>query len=155
MIKYRKFKNSDIPQVCELILATYKKFNHKKNSPKMLEKYLDCYSPKRNSLAELKTYFAKAPIHYLALDGKKIIGTVRGRADRLVNLYVDGRYHKQGIGRNLVIQFEKEAKKLRPKKIKINASIFAVRFYQKLGFKKSTGQRKIFDLLTQPMIKRF
>jgi GNAT superfamily N-acetyltransferase len=153
MLEIRRLKKSDIIAVCNLIIETYKKYNHKKSSPKMLKSYLDTYSPKSNDLEKLFAYFKKSPIQYVALNKQKIIGVVRGRPERLVNLYINGQYHHQGIGGQLISIFEKEAQKRGGKIIKIRSSIFAVPFYQKQGYKKTTGTRKIKDLVFQPMQK--
>ncbi len=49
-------------------------------------------------------------------------------------------------------KFEKEAKK-NSSYIKTRASLFAVPFYRKMGYKKTTGIRKFKGLKIQPMKK--
>ena len=153
MIKYRKLKKSDIIPACKLIIDTYLKFNHVKSAKRMLKVYHDCYDTKINPLPKIEKYFAKAPISYVALDGKKIVGVVRGRPARLTSLYVDGSYHCRGIATELANIFERDAKRLGGKTIKIRASLYGEPFYKKMGYKKSTGKRFFYDLKIQPMKK--
>ena len=83
--------------------------------------------------------------------GFKTIGVIRGRPNRIFNLFVDSNYHKKGVGRRLVEMFEKKAFAHKSKIIKISASLYAVPFYQRRGYKKTTGLRKLFGLKVQPM----
>jgi len=153
MVKYRKFKQSDIIPACKLITATYKKYNRREGSKAAINKYLNQFDPKIISQEKLEERFARATIAYVATDNKKIIGLIRGRKDRLVTLFVDGSYHKKRIGKKLAKLFEIEAKKIRGKIIKVRASIYAVPFYQKIGYKKTTGPRSFHGLKIQPMKK--
>jgi len=153
MIKIRKIKKSDIGPACKLIINAYKKYIHTKSAGEMLRIYQQCYDPKTNSRPKTEKYFAQAPISYVALDGKKIVGIVRGRLTRLISLYVDGHYHHRGIATELTVFFENEAKKLGSKKIKVRASLYAEPFYAKMGYKKTSGKRFLYGLKYQPMKK--
>jgi GNAT superfamily N-acetyltransferase len=153
MIKYRKLQKLDITPACDLIFTTFKKFNSHDGSPAAVKKYLSLFDRKLNSTEELEKRFARSPIAYVAIDGKKIVGVMRGRPDRLVNLFVNGSRHKHGIGKKLVNIFEAEAKKMRGKIVKIRASLYAMPFYQKMGYRKTTGQRLFHGLKIQPMKK--
>ena len=55
-------------------------------------------------------------------------------------------------------KFEDEAQRKESREIKINASLYAVPFYQHMEYKKTTGIRNfrfISGLIFQPMLKRF
>ncbi len=119
----------------------------------MLKVYHKYFDPSAKNREKTAKYFAKAPISYVALDKKKIVGIVRGRPERLVSLYVDGRYQRRGIAKKLVNFFETEAKKRGGKKIKIRSSLFGEPFYEKMGYKKSTGKRSYYGLKIQPLKK--
>jgi len=87
-----------------------------------------------------------------------IIGVLRGKAGRIQSLFVHGDYHLQGIGRNLLEQFELVRIMQGDKLIKVASTLSAVPFYTKLGFKKTTGIRPAWSfggtgLLYQPMKK--
>lgn len=151
----RKLKNSDINETCLLIMNVFSKFNSNEGSKKATQDYLNYYDPQKNKIEELIENFSKNPINFIAIENNKIIGIIRGRTEKITNLYVDGTMHKKGIGRALVEKFEKEAINKGSKKIKIKASLFAIPFYQKLGYKKTTGIRKFIGFKTQPMKKTF
>ena len=50
-------------------------------------------------------------------------------------------------------KYERKATTLGSKVIKLNASMYAVPFYKKIGYQKSTGIRNLFGLKVQPMKK--
>ncbi len=78
---------------------------------------------------------------------------IRGNPGKIINLYVSGSYHKRGIGRKLVNKFESIAKKEGAKEIKIKASLYAVPFYEKMGYRKTTGVRNFKGIKAWPMKK--
>jgi len=76
-----------------------------------------------------------------------------GRKNRIKNLFVLGEEHKKGVGKKLIKLFEKEVKKRNYNHTKVNSSIYAIFFYQKMGYKKTTGIRNFNGLKIQPMKK--
>jgi putative acetyltransferase len=95
---------------------------------------------------------------YLAEVDGVIAGVLRGRMDRLGSLFVDREYHHQGIGRELVTHFEDTVRRKHGTVIRVASSLYAVPFYLKMGYKRSTGIRNgwSFDghgLPVQPMKK--
>lgn len=88
----------------------------------------------------------------------EIVGILRGKKDRLQSLFVRGDMHHQGIGRHLVEYFEQFCLGLGGEVIRLASTLYAVPFYQKLGYKKSTGVRAGWsfagqDFKWQPMKK--
>jgi GNAT superfamily N-acetyltransferase len=154
MITIRKFKISDTKKTALLIRETFLKFNNKEGVKKGVENYLSYFSTEKSeNFKKIQNIFINSPIFFVAVEKDKIIGIIRGRKDRIVNLFVDGKYHGQGVGRNLIKKFEKECIKLDSKKINIRASLFATLFYVKMGYKKTTGIRNFKNLKIQPMQK--
>ncbi len=154
MLKIRKFKKSDIEEVVNLIRDVYKEFNNKEGTKEAVQKYIDYYDPSKNPKAKLIERFLNDKIFYVATKNNKIIGIIRGQTNKITNLFVNGKHHKQGIGKKLVTKFETDAKKQGAKEIKIKASLYATKFYQKLGYKKTTGIRNFRGLKMQPMLKK-
>ena len=153
-IKLRKFKKSDAKAIALLIIKTHKRFNGREFFKKSaVQEYLDYYSLEKNSISGLCKKFQRTPIFYVAVNNKKIIGIIRGRLGYITNLFIDGAYHKKGIGRRLVEKFEADIKKQKAKVIKIRASLYAAPFYQKVGYKKTTGIRNFRGLKIYPMKK--
>jgi len=111
MIKIRKFRKEDTKEIASLVFNTFKKFNSKEYFKKLaIEEYLNQYDPKNNTMEELYGRFKKSTIFYVATSDNKIVGMIRGRPERITNLYVDGKYHKRGVGRLLLNKFEAEEK---------------------------------------------
>ncbi len=80
---------------------------------------------------------------FVAEKDGKIVGILRGRKDKLQSLFVRGDVHRQGIGSKLVNKFEQECVKQGSEKIILMSTLYAIPFYQAIGYKKSTGIRKM------------
>ncbi len=67
-------------------------------------------------------------------------------------------HHRLGIGSQLVDRFEDECKRQGSKQVKVAATLYAVPFYTRMGYKKTTGLRSGWSfggsgLVYQPMKK--
>lgn len=154
-MKFRKFKKQDIRQVAKVKDSVFRKFNRfecfEKNA---VERYLSRTNLKQTDSELIEAFrISRQSIFYVAEEKNKIIGYIKGDKNNIKNLFVLGEAHKKGIGKGLVALFEKEAIKQNSNKIKITASIYATPFYQKMGYKKTTGIRNWHGLKTQPMKK--
>jgi len=94
----------------------------------------------------------------IAEEDEEVVGVLRGRTMRLASLFVRGDRHRQGIGRQLVMKYERWAIAEGSRRIRVAASPFAVPFYLSLGYKRTTGLRRmtIFEgtgYVYQPMQK--
>lgn len=152
-MKIHKYKPSDLQEVANLIRETFRKFNFKEGTKKGIKEYLDYYDTKKN-INKIKETFSKNPLFLIIKKNNKIMGIIRGRKNRIGNLFVKGKYHKKGIGKKLVEEFEKKAKKQKSREIRVNASLYSVPFYKKIGYKKTTGIRNMKGIKVQPMKKR-
>lgn len=154
MIKLRKFRKKDTKTVSLLIINTFKKFNSNSYFEKKgVNNFINIFDSKKNTTDQIYNHFLKTPFFYIATDNDNIIGVIRGKLGRISNLFIDGNYHKRGIGKLLLKKFELEMKKQKVKKIKLRASLFAVPFYQKMGYTKTTGVRNFKGLKVCPMRK--
>ncbi len=167
MLTIRRYRERDAKQVGILIADTFHKFNLSELTPQQQEEMLGPFLYARSSEASHQKAIAeaiRAPTVLVAeLDGR-VVGVLRGgRVDEkgrtvLQSLFVSGRCHRQGIGRKLAERFEKEYAGRGVTVFKLLATVYAVPFYQALGYRKSTGVRFIhsFDgqgLPSQPMKK--
>lgn len=150
MVRIRKFKISDTYDVVSLISETFAKYNKNEGTKEAIKRYIEHFNPKKNSI---KKSFLKTSIFFVAIEKEKIVGVVRGNKNRIVNLFVKGRYHGKGIGKKLMQRFETECRKHHSSKIRIRSSLYAIPFYQRLGYKKTTGIRNFMGLKIQPMRK--
>ena len=154
-MKFRKFKKGDIRQIAKIKNSVFSRFNISEYFEKRaIDWYLNFTNPKKSDQELLKAFHVSSKsIFYVAEENNKIIGYIKGGKNRIGNLFVVGKVHKKGVGKKLVELFEREAKKQNSKEIKISSSIYAASFYQKMGYKKTTGIRNLHGLKIQPMKK--
>lgn len=146
MITIRPYQETDAPAAGVLIAATFGTYNLAAFSPEMqtalLGPFQHAHSPDpahRQAIADA----LRADIVRVAEQEGQIVGVLRGRHDKLQSLFVSGDCHRQGIGRRLVQAFEAECLRRGPTVIKLQATLYAVPFYERVGYKKSTGARQM------------
>ncbi len=161
MTTIRDCEEKDSVEVGRLIADTYAEFNLSFTSSKdrglMLGPFRHAYSPDpehQQAIAKI----LPSPLFLVAETEDQIVGVLRGRKERLASLFVHKFFHHQGIGCQLVETFEVEMYKQNVSVIRVAATLYAVPFYSKLGYKKSTGIREMncFEgtgLKYQPMKK--
>jgi GNAT superfamily N-acetyltransferase len=162
MFKIRPYQTSDSQIVGQLIADTYCQYNLGFVAPDEQSAYLGpfqhAYSHKKEHREEI-VRIIDADIILVAEDADgEILGVLRGKKERLHSLFVRGSHHRQGIGRMLMERFEEICRQSGCQKITMASTLYAVGFYQSLGYKKSTGVRSgwSFDgpgLQWQPMKK--
>ena len=161
MILIRDYTESDAIQVGVLIADTYSDYNLSFASPDQKKAFLGPFqharSPEKLHLDAIADVIKASMVFVAEMDGV-IVGVLRGRKDKLQSLFVRGDVHRQGIGRQLVNRFEQECAKQGSRKIILMSTLYAVPFYQVMGYRKSTGIRSMhsFDgegLQYQPMKK--
>ncbi len=151
-IKYRVLKSEDTEQTFNLIIKTAKEFMFPTFTKEAQVEFIERWEQIKSKLAR-KDYISFAAEH-----DDKIIGVVQGsvRDDcaKLGLLFVDKRYHRKGIGTELTNKIENRFKK-KVDVVKLYSSIFALEFYQKAGYVKSTGLRSKNGFVYIPMKKVF
>jgi N-acetylglutamate synthase-like GNAT family acetyltransferase len=154
---------ADVPAIGRLIATTYRTYNLSHADPQEQDRLL---GPFRHAFSDDPEHqeailgVVTSPMLYVAVEDGRIVGVLRGRKNVLASLFVDGTYHRRGVGRKLVERFEKDSRKLGVDWIRVAATLYAVPFYQSMGYKKTTGVRTCLsfegtDLKQQPMKKRF
>lgn len=144
MIEIRNYQETDSIEVGVLIADTYSEFNLDFASAKERVKLLGPYRHARSTDPEHRQAIARviqSPMCYVADVGGEIAGVLRGRRERLRSLFVHKNYHRQGVGRKLVKHFEGESARLGVSVIRVASSLYAIHFYLKMGYKKTTGIR--------------
>lgn len=154
MIKVRRYRRSDARAASALISLTYARFNIDEGTPEAVRGYIDRFRVSGKTTEAIHERFSRTPVFFVALDGTEAIGLIRGHDNHLVNLYVDGRHHRQGIGARLFAKFEEICGRAGHSEITVRSSLFAVPFYSQMGFRKTTGIRPLHGLKVQPMKKQ-
>jgi GNAT superfamily N-acetyltransferase len=161
MILIRDYFESDAVNVGILIADTYGEYNLTFASPEQKRALLGPFQFARSLDASHQEEIAnviQASMVFVAEKDGMIVGVLRGRSDKLQSLFVRGDVHRQGIGSSLVQRFEAACKEQGSDKIKLMSTLYAVPFYHAMGYKKSTGIRRMHSfegegLPYQPMKK--
>jgi GNAT superfamily N-acetyltransferase len=161
VIVIRRYDVGDAGPVGELIADTYSEFNLSFLPPAERGPFLGPFQHARSpDLAhqEAIVRVIHSEVVLVAEERAEIVGVLRGRKERLASLFVRGDRHRQGIGRALVERFERESLRQGVTVIRVAATLYAVPFYHKIGYKRSTGVRagRSFEgrgLMVQPMRK--
>lgn len=150
-IKIRRFRDKDAEEVCNFVRETFLKFVAPSFSKKGIEKGLASITPKTF------TEKAEGSLKYVAVKDGKIIGVIFGNYKKgsISMLFVRKDMVRKGIGKLLLNKIEREMKRHGIKAIRVNSSLYAVPFYEKMGYKKSRGIVKKDGKVHQPMIKKF
>ncbi len=161
MITIRRYREGDAQSVGQLIADTYSEFNLSFAPPGKRGPFLGPFLHARSSEKAHREAIARAiraELVFVAEEEGEIVGVLRGREGRLASLFVRGDRHRLGIGRWLVERFEKECLGQGVTVIRVSSTLYAVPFYLKMGYKRSTGVRSGWSfegrgLLVQPMRK--
>ena len=161
MVTIRSYCEDDASKVGILIADTFRAFNLAYAPPSEQELLLGPFRYAHSTDSEHQQEIARvinAPLVLLAEEEDEIVGVLRGRPGRLHSLFVAAECQGRGNGRALVERFELFCVQQGANKITLASSLYAVPFYQRLGFRRSTGVRygpcfDGVDLPTQPMLK--
>jgi len=143
-IKIRPYRAPDSMEVGQLIAETFREFNLSYAQPEEQEKLLGPFRHAHsNDEARQRDIAAVicAPTVLVAVEDNRTVGVLRGSPGRLHSLFVQANDHQRGIGRHLMTVFEQKIRKTGHGKITLQSSLYAVPFYQALGYKRSTGIR--------------
>ena len=160
-ISIRNYIEHDAGEVGRLIADTYSEFNLSFASPDdralMLGPFQHARSPEEAHQAAI-AHILRSPIFLVAEAEGEIVGILRGRKERLASLFVRKDHHHQGVGRQLVARFEAESAAQGVAVIRVASTLYAIPFYRKMGYQKSTGLRSGWSfeghgLPVQPMKK--
>jgi GNAT superfamily N-acetyltransferase len=155
-------QENDAQATGRLIADTYRKFNLGFASPAEQEKLLGPFCHARSDDPIHQAAIAqvlRAEKIFVAEEDGQVVGVLRCRKERLQSLFVHGSNHRQGIGRRLVEHCEAWCASQGAVVIRLAATLYAIPFYEAVGYKKSTGVRRGWSfegqgLQYQPMLKR-
>ena len=162
MIQIRPYENNDSIAAGNLIAECYTRYVFNFVPEDQLANYMGpfFYAGSNNAAHQQQiAMFIQAPVVLVAEDeNKEICGILRGQTGRLHGLFVKDWYFFQNIGRQLVDEFELYNRQQGSKKIALASPLYAVSFYLRIGYKKSTGVRSGWSfqgrgLKWQPMKK--
>ncbi len=130
MLVIRKFEDDDALEASDLIRKTLSEENSKFYPNSVIDYMSNEYSPK--FLIEL----SKEREFFVAVANTKIIGTITIIDDYIGTVFVNPEHHNKGIGTKLMETIENLVREKRIKNLRLESSINAVEFYEKLGYNK-------------------
>lgn len=130
LIEIREFKDQDALEASNLIRKTLSEENSKFYPKPVIKFMVGEFTPK--FLVEL----SKEREFFVAIEKSNIIGTITLIKDYIGTVFVNPDYQGKGIGTKLMETIENLAKERKIEKLRLNSSINAVDFYEKLGYKK-------------------
>jgi N-acetylglutamate synthase-like GNAT family acetyltransferase len=125
----RKFKSRDADAVSELIIENLRTVNIRDYSKDLIDILAAYKTPKRVIES------AGKGSAFVAVKRGNILGVAMLKENKIVNMFVRKQMQGNGIGRSLLNRIEKLAKKKRISELVVDASITAVGFYSKCGYK--------------------
>ncbi len=134
-----------------VIWKTFLKFEGDVYSKEGIQNFLDFITDK-----ELLNSFLKGDYQMMvALDEEQIIGAASVRnGNHLSLLFVDEKYHYQGVGRQLMQKMCEYLKREKGERyMTLKASPYAVAFYEKLGFWATGPEEHYAGIQVTPMEK--
>lgn len=93
---------------------------------------------------------------WVAVADGEIVGMISIRSKRHISLlFVDGKYHKQGVGRALINTAKDYVSENNETFLSVNASPYGVGFYHKIGFEDTGEETVVSGMRITPMIWKF
>ena len=140
-VSVRRLSADEIPTALDLAWKTFSEYESPDYAPEGTEEFRKC----------LQDEVYLSGIEYFgAFDGEKLIGEIGIRPDRMhiCFFFVDGRYHRQGIGTRL---FRLLRGVYPDRTITLNSSPYGLPFYQALGFIPTEDEKTVNGIRFTPM----
>jgi len=145
-MKTRKAKLTDAKSLSRLAMSLGKFYSDDYSSD------ISPFFAKKITVESFKSYLMdeNAYEHYVYEENEMIIGYFSLlNATHFLYLFVNEKHHKKGVARALV---EYALKGKEHKSYSVNSSIYAVPFYEKLGFKSYALVQKHHGMVYKPMV---
>ena len=128
-IKMRKFKLSDLDTVRDLIHNTID-INYSRAYSAESIKYFKDYHNDKNILKDAKEGYI-----IVLESNNQIIGTGTIINDYITRVFVNPKFHKQGLGKLIMMKLQTKALSAGIKTVKLDSTLTAKKFYDSLGYK--------------------
>jgi len=147
--KIRQAYPNDIRSALDLAYRVFMEFEAPDYEPEAVRNF-------KADVVENQTYIDMVTVNkhlmFLALDGDKIVGVIGERGNgHICIVFVDGDYHRQGIGTALMSRMVCELKLHGFDKITLNSSPYGLLFYKSFGFVPTSTEQKLNGFIFTPM----
>ena len=139
-IQIRKIKDTEMENAIELVMKTFLKYEAPDYTKEGIEEF-------KKAIYDAEWIKDRAFIG--AFENDKIIGVIATRnGNHIALFFVDGNYHRRGIGRKL---YEYVAKENESGYFTVNSSPYAHEVYKHLGFTDTDKKQSVNGLIFYPM----
>lgn len=145
----RKVNYEELEKVFSLIWSVFSEFV----APDLTKEGIDTFRVNFIESKDFKNCVQSGKqIIYGAYSKEKLAGVVSISENNHVScVFVDKEHHRRGIATMLFNQIISKLKEKQVEKITLNASLYAVPFYHRIGFKDLGGQQVFQGILYTPM----
>lgn len=142
---FKKLKKEEVRPALDLALDVFQKYEAPDYSDEGIKNFNSCLND---------TEFTNLLKCYGAFDGTKIVGMLATRSEgtHIALFFVNGSYHKQGIGKQL---FALACADNKSGTFTVNSSPYASEVYHHLGFIDTDTQKVQDGLIFTPMVCNF
>ena len=140
-ISIRRLSESEIPAALDLTWKTFSEYESPDYAPEGTEEFRTCLH---------SDAYLSGIEYYGAFDREKLIGEIGIRPDKMhiCFFFVDGEYHRRGIGTGLF----RYLRKVYPEEtITLNSSPYGLPFYQAIGFVPTEVEKTVNGIRFTPM----
>lgn len=144
VIRIRGLSDPEIPEALDLAWRVFSEYESPDYSAEGTEEFRKCLHDEE---------YLNGIDYYGAFDGSKLIGLIgiRSKMEHICFFFVDGQYHRQGIGTEM---FNYLLKNHDSNIMTVNSSPYGLSFYKKLGFVQTEKEKTINGIRFTPMIYR-
>ena len=149
-MKIREIIAGEEIEICNLVARAFNEFIAPDFPEQGVEEFFLYANP-----SSFKRRIRKGYLAMVAECDGKLAGMIEIRSeDHISMLYVDKKFHRRGIARNLVIQALDKIIKNNSglKDITVNSSRYAVPFYESLGFIQHDEEKFEYGVIHTPMM---
>ena len=140
-ITIRSLAEEETPAALSLAWKVFSEYESPDYSPEGTEEFCKCLHD--------DAYLAGI-VYYGAFDGEKLVGLlgIRGEKRHICFFFVDGAYHRRGIGTKL---FAKIREDYPGQAVTLNSSPYGLPFYRALGFEATDREQTVNGIRFTPM----
>lgn len=140
-ILIKELNKNKLNEALSLVWKVFNEFEAPDYSKEGIEEFHKCIND-TSYLATLRVFGA--------FEGNNLLGVIatRNQGAHIALFFVDGKYHRQGIGKKL---FKTVLDNTTSNKITVNSSPYAIPVYHKLGFCNTNKEQLINGLRFTPM----
>ena len=140
-VTVRRLTAREIPAALDLAWRVFSEYESPDYAPEGTAEFRKCLHD--------ESYLAGID-YYGAFDGETLVGVLGVRPDKrhICFFFVEGRYHRQGIGTRLFRELRKDYP---GQTVTLNSSPYGLPFYEALGFEKTAEEQTVNGIRFTPM----